>query len=138
MSHYFHCVYCHYCCRDYKWPCEGPLFHLRKMPCFLSPVLAGQWTGVDIFESETNLLCPDWSSKFRQDLIPHLNFIFRPGHGILSGYRNYYFPGTMLRHPHHDGIKWVGLVPWILAFYYLSGPIHYPHPVQNLMKGKLL
>ena len=22
-------MYCHYCCRDYKWPCEGPLFHFR-------------------------------------------------------------------------------------------------------------
>ena len=29
LSHYFHYMYCHYCCRDYNWPCEGPLFHFR-------------------------------------------------------------------------------------------------------------
>ena len=29
LSYYFHYVYCHYCCRDNKWPCEGPLFHFR-------------------------------------------------------------------------------------------------------------
>ena len=26
FSHYFHYVYSHYCCRDSKWPCEGPSF----------------------------------------------------------------------------------------------------------------
>ena len=41
-------------------------------------------------------------SKFRQDLNPLLNVIFRPGHGILSRYWNSHFSGTMVRHPHHD------------------------------------
>ena len=41
-------------------------------------------------------------SKFHQDLNPHLIFIFRPGHGILSRYWNSYFTVTMVRHPHHD------------------------------------
>ena len=48
-------------------------------------------------------------SKFNQDLNPHLNIIFRPGHGILSRYWNSHFTGTMVRHPHHDNTKLVGL-----------------------------
>ena len=70
--------------------------------------------------------------KFHQDLNPNLIFIFRPGHGILSWYWNSCFTETMVRHPHHDNIKWVGLGPWILVFYNLSTTIHYPHPVQSL------
>ena len=69
-------------------------------------------------------------SKFHQDLNPHIMFIFRPGHGIWSRYWNSHFTGTMVRHPHHDNIKWLG--QWILALYYLSRTIHYPHPVQSL------
>ena len=71
-------------------------------------------------------------SKLHQDLNPHLIFIFRPGYGILSRYWNSYFTRTMVRHPHHDNIKWVGLGQWILVLYYLSRTLHYPHPVQSL------
>ena len=71
-------------------------------------------------------------SKFNQDLSPHLNVIFRPGHEIWFWYWNSHFTGTMVDTPHHDDIEWVGLGQWILALYYLSRPIPYPHPVQSL------
>ena len=74
-------------------------------------------------------------SKFHQDLNPHLNVIFRPGHGILSRYWNSSFTGTMVKHPHHDNIKWMGLGQWILVLCYLSRTIHCPHPVQSLLEG---
>ena len=74
-------------------------------------------------------------SKFQRDLNPYLNVIFRPGHRILSRYWNSHFTGTMVRHPHHDNIKWVGLGQWILVLYYLSRTIHYPHPVQSLTES---
>ena len=70
-------------------------------------------------------------SKFHQDLNPHLNFIFRPGHGILSWYWNSQFTRAMVRQPHHDNIKWVGLGQCILVLYYLSRTIH---PVRSLLQ----
>ena len=73
-------------------------------------------------------------SKCHRDLNPHLNVIFRPGHGMLSRYWNFHSTGTMVRHPHHENIKWVGLGQWILVLYYLSRTIHYPHPVQSLVE----
>ena len=76
-------------------------------------------------------------SQFHQDLSPHLIVSSRPGHGILSRYLNYSFIRTMVRHPHHDNIEWVGLGQWILTLYYLSRSILYPHPVQSLL-GTLL
>ena len=39
----------------------------------------------------------------------------------------------MVRHPHHDNIKSVGLGQWVLILYYLSRTVHYPHPVQSLV-----
>ena len=104
----------------------------HQMSCSFSLGLAGQWTGVDIIRSETKALSRLKLSQFYQDLNPHLNVIFRPGHGILSRYWNSHFSGTMERHPHHDNIKWVGLGQWILILYYLSRTVHYPHPVQSL------
>ena len=71
-------------------------------------------------------------SKFHQDPNPPLKVIIRPGHGILSRYWNSHFTRTMIRHPHHDNKKWVGLGQWILVLYYLSRSIQCPHPVQSL------
>ena len=70
---------------------------------------------------------------FHQDLNPHLDVIFRPGHGILFWYLNSHFTGTKVRHPHHDNIKWVGWGQWILVLYYLSRTIHYTHLIQSLL-----
>ena len=110
----------------------------HQMSCSLSLGLAGQWTGVDIIRSETKPLSRLKLSKFHRDLNPHLNVIFRPGHGILSRYWNSHFSGTMVRHPHHDNIKWVGLGQWILILYYLSRTVHYPHPVQSLSSSSFM
>ena len=74
-------------------------------------------------------------SQFHLNLSPHLIVISRPGHGILSRYWNSHFTGTMVRHPHHDNIEWVGLGQWILILYYLTISILYPHPVQSLPCG---
>ena len=104
----------------------------HQMPCSLSLGLAGQWTGVDIIRSETKPLSRLKLSKFQRDLNPHLDVIFRPGYGILSRYWNSHSSGTMIRHPHDDNIKCVGLGQWVLILYYLRRTVHYPHPVQSL------
>ena len=74
-------------------------------------------------------------SQFHQDQSPHLIVISIPGHGILSRYLNSHFTGTMVKHPHHDNIEWMGLGQWFLTLYYLSRSILYPHPVQSLQRG---